>query len=283
MRRSRVDLLRRGGGVLERAHDRVGVVHAAAPDAAAGVLQRGPQPRVGREVGVGRQAGRGGRLREDSARPPRPTSSSSPWPTRSTLASRRTRSMTIWMRSPSRTLPIGPPASASGPTWPMQAPVETPEKRASVRRRRACRTAGAQRRRDLVGLLHAGADRPAADEHEHVARRRPARPAVPLIAAMAALSRGEHARRARSCDRRRRHRRRDGSIAVLLMTEPSGARLPRGNVTVRGQAARRARASGVMMTSSGSTPSRSRSSVAEPLAALGLSPTSRARRRAARR
>ena len=36
-------------------------------------------------------------------------------------------------QSPSRTLPIGPPASASGPTWPMQAPVETPEKRASVR------------------------------------------------------------------------------------------------------------------------------------------------------
>ena len=29
-------------------------------------------------------------------------------------------------------LPIGPPASASGPTWPMQAPVDTPEKRASV-------------------------------------------------------------------------------------------------------------------------------------------------------
>ena len=27
---------------------------------------------------------------------------------------------------------MGPPASASGPTWPMQAPVETPEKRASV-------------------------------------------------------------------------------------------------------------------------------------------------------
>ena len=36
------------------------------------------------------------------------------------------------MMSPSRSLPIGPPASASGPTWPMQAPVETPEKRASV-------------------------------------------------------------------------------------------------------------------------------------------------------
>ena len=40
--------------------------------------------------------------------------------------------MTISIRSPSRSLPIGPPASASGPTWPMQAPVDTPENRASV-------------------------------------------------------------------------------------------------------------------------------------------------------
>ena len=34
--------------------------------------------------------------------------------------------------SPSRTRPIGPPASASGPACPMHAPVETPENRASV-------------------------------------------------------------------------------------------------------------------------------------------------------
>ncbi len=39
------------------------------------------------------------------------------------------------MMSPSRTLPMGPPASASGETWPMQAPVETPLKRASVMHR----------------------------------------------------------------------------------------------------------------------------------------------------
>ena len=45
---------------------------------------------------------------------------------------RFTRSISIAIRSPSRSLPIGPPASASGPTWPMHAPVETPEKRASV-------------------------------------------------------------------------------------------------------------------------------------------------------
>ena len=40
--------------------------------------------------------------------------------------------MRISTTSPSRSRPMGPPASASGLTWPMQAPVETPEKRASV-------------------------------------------------------------------------------------------------------------------------------------------------------
>src|SRR5262249_37405152 len=47
----------------ERGHDRVDVVHAAAPRSAARLLQRRPQPRVVRDVGVGgkigaRQAGR---------------------------------------------------------------------------------------------------------------------------------------------------------------------------------------------------------------------------------
>ena len=40
--------------------------------------------------------------------------------------------MTISIKSPSRSFPIGPPASASGDTWPIQAPVDTPLKRASV-------------------------------------------------------------------------------------------------------------------------------------------------------
>jgi hypothetical protein len=48
------------------------------------------------------------------------------------LPSRVRVSMTTRTVSPSRRRPIGPPASASGPTWPMHAPVETPEKRASV-------------------------------------------------------------------------------------------------------------------------------------------------------
>ena len=52
------------------------------------------------------------------------------------------------------------------------APVETPEKRASVTSAiLAARTAGSlQRGGDLVGLLHPGAERPAAGEHDHVAR-----------------------------------------------------------------------------------------------------------------
>ncbi len=53
-------------------------------------------------------------------------------PTISTRPSRPSRSTTISIRSPSRSLPIGPPANASGPMCPMQAPVDTPEKRASV-------------------------------------------------------------------------------------------------------------------------------------------------------
>ena len=61
----------------------------------------------------------------------------------------------------------------------------------------------------------------------------------PALMAAVALDRGDRSRlrvtktrAGPSCDRRRPHRRRDGSIAVLLMTEPSGARLPRGKVTV---------------------------------------------------
>ena len=46
----------------------------------------------------------------------------------------------------------------------------------------------------------------------------------------------------------------EGSIAVLLITEPCGARFPRGNVTVLVRPRTCAR-SGAMMTSSGSTPS----------------------------
>jgi hypothetical protein len=64
-------------------------------------------------------------------------------------------------QSPSRTLPMGPPASASGEMWPMQAPVETPLKRASVSTA-TCLQNGRllERGGDLVNLLHAGARGP---------------------------------------------------------------------------------------------------------------------------
>jgi hypothetical protein len=55
-----------------------------------------------------------------------------PSPTRSTRPVAARVSISISIMSPSTSRPIGPPASPSGPTWPMQAPVDTPEKRASV-------------------------------------------------------------------------------------------------------------------------------------------------------
>ena len=191
--------------------------------------------------------------------------------------------MTIWIRSPSRTLPIGPPASASGPTWPMHAPVETPENRASVSTATCLPKLRCFRaRRDLVDLLHAGAHRPAADQHQHVAGLRPASGPWPLIAAIAARSRGEDPRRADlavdavGID----HARVDGRAL--------DDRAFRGQVAAR-EGHRRVRPRcrgprpGDMITSSGSTPSRSCEQVAQPRAALGLSPTSPAPRRAARR
>ena len=81
--------------------------------------------------GSGDRSGRG--AREASTRAPSSAENVRPAsPTRSTDPSKRLRSITMRIVSPSRTLPMGPPASASGPTWPMHAPVETPEKRASV-------------------------------------------------------------------------------------------------------------------------------------------------------
>ena len=52
-------------------------------------------------------------------------------PIKSTVPSSLFRSITIFIRSPSFNFDIGPPARASGLTCPIQAPVETPEKRAA--------------------------------------------------------------------------------------------------------------------------------------------------------
>ena len=117
---------------LERPNDRVGVVDAAAPGAPADRLEA--RPRAGcRRAGRGPARGRAAAAVCASTRLRRSAPHSSPpSPTRSTRAFEAFRSTTIRIRSPSRTRPIGPPASASGPTWPMHAPVETPENRASV-------------------------------------------------------------------------------------------------------------------------------------------------------
>ena len=68
----------------------------------------------------------------------------------------------------------------------MQAPVETPLNRASVMHGDVLAEVEVlQRGGELVGLLHAGAHRPAADQHEHIAGL----DALPfLMAAMAAFS-----------------------------------------------------------------------------------------------
>ena len=172
--------------------------------------------------------------------------------TRLTRPSSRCLSTTISIRSPSRTLPIGPPASASGDTCPMQAPVDTPLNRASVNSATCCRTRG-RRGRQLIRFLHPGAERPAADEDEHVARLN-----APVLDRGNRVRLGdEDARQAgEAVDAVRR--RTDGSMAVLLMTDPSGARFPTGAQTSRSFRARRPpRAPEI--TSSGSTPSRSSS------------------------
>ncbi len=64
---------------------------------------------------------------------------------------------------------MGPPARASGPMWPMQAPVETPEKRASVRTATCFPQSEVfQGAGDLVDFFHARAHRAAADEDDDV-------------------------------------------------------------------------------------------------------------------
>ena len=81
----------------------------------------------------GRRSARAARAARTSA-PSAALKRHSPSPTRFTLPSNRFRSITISIQSPSRSLPIGPAARASGDTCPMHAPAENPLNRASVRR-----------------------------------------------------------------------------------------------------------------------------------------------------
>ena len=119
---------------LQHVEDFVHVIDTAAPGAPAHFLQRGPEARVVGEVRVGGQVGDG--AAGAAARTAAPSSGCSAArhgrPGRR-LPVRLTRSIDdldqVAVDAPCR---CGPPASASGPTWPMQAPVQTPLKRASV-------------------------------------------------------------------------------------------------------------------------------------------------------
>ena len=91
-------------------------------------------------------------------------------PTRFIVPSRVLRSMTISIRSPSLTLPIGPPARASGPTCPY-AGAGGDAGEAGVGDERDVLAVGQVLERGgyLIDLLHAGAERPAAGEYHYVA------------------------------------------------------------------------------------------------------------------
>ena len=114
-----------------RGNNLVRVVHTSAPHASARLHQRRPQPRILRQRRMRLQIGARPSLRQ-SPRPSSAPNSPSHRPPDAPNPSAFSRSITISIRSPSRTFPIGPPASASGETCPMHAPVETPLNRASV-------------------------------------------------------------------------------------------------------------------------------------------------------
>ena len=119
---------------LERRHDPIDVVHAAGPRTAARPLEGRPQAGIRRQSSAARGASPGCGARSPSSAAHVGAASACPAaPTRSTEPVSVPRSITISIRSSSRTRPIGPPCSASGPMCPTQAPLENPEKRPSVR------------------------------------------------------------------------------------------------------------------------------------------------------
>ena len=158
----------------------------------------------------------------------------------------------------------------------MHAPVETPLKRASVRTA-TCLPNGRylSARRELIGLLHARAHRPAADQHEHVAGVNASR-----------LDRGDRRRlgdedlgrageaiHAVGIDHRRIDRRALDHRAFRREVADRGNR-PSTSARARPPT------SGDMITSSGSTPSRSREAAREARRGARTTPTRRAARRA---
>ncbi len=157
-------------------------------------------------------------------------------PTKSTVPSRRWRSITIRTWSPSRSLPIGPPARASGPDMSdARAGAHAGETSIGDHGDLVSPRQVAQGGGDLVDLLHSGTRR----GHGRSGRaRRPAewgRSPCPLIAAMASVSRqktraGPVLRYTPSESTTR------GSIAVLLITEPSGREVAAGEADGAGDA-----------------------------------------------
>ena len=179
--------------------------------------------------------------------------------TRFTEPASLTRSTMTSITSPSCTLPMGPPARASGPTCPMQAPVLTPENRASVRIVTCLPhfdefQGGSQ----LVGFFHAGSDRARNPSSTNVAGRDPRPFSLPFDRGDGRRFGCEYSGRPRMAKHAVASNT-EGSMAVALMTEPSGHRFPIGNTTVL-VSPRCLATWGGMMTSSGSTPSRSLSS-----------------------
>ena len=173
------------------------------PPTAWSAAQSAGRPAGGRDRARGRAAGAAppapGRL------PPGPTPGRRGRPGRSSprAGCGRSRSGSGRRR---RTLPIGPPASASG------ADVADARARRDAREARVGEHGDVlaerqvlQRGRDLVDLLHARAQRPAADQHQDVARLDALRPRALDRRDRRALGR-EDARRARSSGRRRRRR-----------------------------------------------------------------------------
>ena len=180
----------------KRRRDGVHVVDAAAPGAAARLLKRGPEPRV---VGQVRDRARGRAAATGAASTRAPSSGPklcSPSPTRSTLPSRRFRSTTMRIRSPSRSLAdraagqrLGADVADAG------AGRDAGEARVGDHRDVLAPGQVLERGGDLVDLLHARAQRPAADQHEDVAR--PGRaPALALDGRDGVALAGEDARRA---------------------------------------------------------------------------------------
>ena len=221
-----------------RLRHRLRVVHAPAPDAAAGVLQHRPQPRVRRQRRVRRQV-RPRRPPRQLGRPPRRRRArrSRRRPGRRCLPAccGRSRSGCGRRRAACRS---GRRPAPPGETWPMHAPVETPLNRASVSTA-TCLPHGRyfKRRRHLVRLLHPAAHRPAAAQHQHVARHAPCFGPSPLIAAIAAFSvvntfAGPTLRYTPSASTT------DGSIAVDLMTDAVRAQVAARERHRAGQAAR---------------------------------------------